>query len=87
MRPGAGYDALWHSNGPVYNNAAIELAFFSSLSVYAQCYLLIRVARPHHTMPEGSDILFELDWMPDYAPLVRAYTDLCGKPPRPPLRD
>jgi hypothetical protein len=85
--PGAGYDTLWQSNGPVYNNAAINLTFFSSLSVHALCYLLIRLARPDFVMPEGSDILFELDWMSDHAPLMRAYTDLYGKPPKPPLRD
>jgi hypothetical protein len=86
-RPGADYGVLWQSNGPVYNDAAIMLTFFSSLSVQALCYLLIRLARPDFVMPEGSEILFELDWMPDYAPLVRAYTDLYGKPPKPPLRD
>ena len=35
-RPDAGYDALWQSNGPVYNNGAIKLTFFSSLSVHAR---------------------------------------------------
>jgi|SRR5215831_8072893 len=83
----AGYGALWESNGPVYNHEAITLTFFASLSVHALCYLLIRLARPDFVMPEGSDILFELDWMSDYAPLVRAYTDLYGKSPKPPLRD
>jgi hypothetical protein len=86
-RPDAGYGVLWESNGPVYNNEALRLTFFTSLSVYALCYLLIRVARPGFAMPEGSEILFELDWMPDHAALVRAYTDLFGKPPNPPLPD
>ena len=90
-RPDGGYGVLWQSNGPVYKNAAIKLTFLASLFVHALCYLLIRLlirlARPCFVMPEGSDILFELDWMPDYAPLVRAYTDLYGKPPQPPLRD
>jgi hypothetical protein len=85
--PGAGYDTLWQSNGPVYNNEAIRITFFSSLSVHALCYLLIRLGRPGFVMPEGSNILFELDWMSDHLPLVRAYTDLYGKPPKPPLRD
>ena len=78
--------ALWQSNGPVYNNGAIKLTFFSSLSVHALCYLLIRLARPGFVMPEGSDILFELDWMQDHASLVGAYTELYGKAPKPPLR-
>jgi hypothetical protein len=84
--PGAGYDALWQSNGPVYDNEAIRLTFFAWLSVQALCYLLIRLARPDFVMPKGSEILFELDWMADYAPLVRAYTELYGKPPKPPSR-
>jgi hypothetical protein len=86
-RPDADYGVLWESNGPVYNNEAIRLTFFSTLSVHALCYLLIRLARPDFVMPEGSDILFELDWMPGYVSLVRGYTDLYGKPPKPPLRD
>jgi hypothetical protein len=86
-RPDGSYGALWQSNGPVYNNATIKLIFLSSLSVHALCYLLIRVARPGFVMPEGSEILFELDWMPDNAPLVRAYSDLYGKLPKAPLRD
>jgi hypothetical protein len=80
-RPDAGYGMLWESNGPVYNNKALRLTFFTSLSVHALCYLLIRLGRPSFDMPEGSEILFELDWMPDHAGLVRAYTDLFGKPP------
>jgi hypothetical protein len=79
--------ALWQSNGPVYNDDAIKLTFFATLSVYAMCYLLVRMARPGFVMPEDSDILFELDWMPDYAPLARAFTDLYGKPPKPPMND
>lgn len=75
-RPDAGYSVLWQSNGPVYNNEAIRLTFFLSLGVYAQCYLLVRLARP-----EGSEILFKLDWMPNHAPLVRGYTGLFGKAP------
>jgi hypothetical protein len=86
-RPDAGYGVLWQSNGPVYNNKAIRLTFFSALDIYALCYLLVRLARPQFVMPEGSEILFELDWMSDHAALVRAYADLFGRPPKPPLRD
>jgi len=86
-RPDASDGALWQSNGPVYNNEAIRLTFFNTLTVYAICYLLVRLARGNFVMPEDSDILFELDWMPDYALLVRAFTDLYGKKPRPPLTD
>jgi len=82
-RPDADHAALWESNGPVYNHAAIMLTFFASLSVHALCYLLIRLARPDFVMPERSDILFELDWMSDYVPLVQAYTDLYGNSPKP----
>jgi hypothetical protein len=83
-RPDASDSALWQSNGPVYNNAAIALTFQTTLLVYALGYLLVRLARPDFVMPEDSDILFELDWMPDYSLLVRGFTDLYGKKPRPP---
>lgn len=83
-RPDSSDGALWESNGPVYNNAAIKLTFFTTLSVMATCYLLVRLARYGFIMPEDSDILFELDWMPHYTELVRAFTELYGKSPRPP---
>jgi hypothetical protein len=86
-RPDASDSALWQSNGPVYNAEAIKLTFFSALSVYAINYLLVRLARPFFNIPEDSDILFELDWMPEYPVLVRACTELYGKPPKSPLKD
>jgi hypothetical protein len=86
-RPDASDGALWQSNGPVYNNEAIILTLYTALSVFAVCYLLVRLARRAFVMPEDSDILFELDWMPDYAKLVRAFTELYGKAPRPPMTD
>jgi hypothetical protein len=86
-RPDASDGALWRSNGPVYNNEAIRLTFCTTLSVYAMCYLLLRLARHDFIIPEDSDILFELDWMPDYVPLTHAFTDLYGKPPKPPLTE
>ncbi|CPF06304.1 hypothetical protein [Burkholderia pseudomallei] len=84
-RPDASDGALWRSNGPVFNSAATRLTFVTTLSVYAMCYLLIRLARNDSAIPEGSNILFELDWMPDYQLLKQAYTDLYGRPPAPPL--
>jgi hypothetical protein len=86
-RPNSSDGALWQSNGPVYNDEAIRLTFFATLNVYAVCHLLVRLARPDFTMPEGSNILFELDWMPNYVKLVQAFTELYGKPPNPPLTD
>jgi hypothetical protein len=80
-RPDASDGALWQSNGPVYNNAAIELTFFTTLVVLAECYLLVRLARRGFSMPEDSNILFELDWMPSYAELACAFTELYGKAP------
>ena len=56
-RPDASDGALWQSNGPVYNNEAIRLTCFTTLTVYAICYLLVRLARPEFVMPEDSDIL------------------------------
>jgi hypothetical protein len=84
-RPDSNDGSPWESNGPVYHNAAIKLTFFTTLSVMAACYLLVRLARPGFVMPEDSDILFELDWMPHHAELVRAFTDLYGKAPKPPM--
>lgn len=86
-RPDASDNALWQSNGPVYNAQAIALTFFTALSVYAMCYLLMRLARPEFTMPEDSDILFELAWMADHATLVRAFEDLYHKAPNAPLKE
>jgi hypothetical protein len=86
-RPDASDGALWKSNGPVYDSEATRLTFFTTLSVYAMCYLLIRLARRDFVMPKDSNILFELDWMPDYLLLKQAYTDLYGEPPAPPLTD
>jgi TIR domain len=42
------------------------LTFFTTLSVFAMCYLLVRLARRGFVLPAGSDILFELEWMPNY---------------------
>lgn len=84
-RPNASDGALWKSNGPVYDSEAARLTLFTMLLVYAICYLLIRLARSDFAMPEDSKILFELDWMPDYQLLKRAYTDLYGEPPASPL--
>jgi hypothetical protein len=86
-RPDSSDGALWESNGPVYNNEAIKLTFFTTLSVYALCYLLVRVARSGFTIPQHSEILFELDWLPGFAMLVTAYTELFGRRPKPRLKD
>jgi hypothetical protein len=81
------YGVLWRSNGPVYNNDAIWLTFTTALLIYALCYLLVRLARPKFTIPADSDVLFELDWIQDYATLVSAYTELLGTTPKPPLEE
>jgi hypothetical protein len=52
------------------------LTFFTSLSVYAICYLLIRIARPDFALPPDSRILFEEDWMPNRAGLAKAFEQL-----------
>jgi len=80
-RPDSSDGALWQSNGPVYNNAAIKWTFFTTLSVYALSYLLARLARRNFTMPEDSKILFELDWMPNHQTLVQAFSELYGHTP------
>ncbi len=86
-RPDSSDGALWQSNGPVYNNEAISLTFVSTLTVCAACYLLVRLARASFKVPTDSEILFELDWMPHYDTLVKAYTELFQRMPNPPLKN
>jgi hypothetical protein len=75
-RPNSSDGALWESNGPVYNNDAVMLTFFTIISVYAICYLLIRIARPNFALPPDSRILFEEDWVPNRAGLAKAFEQL-----------
>jgi hypothetical protein len=44
-RPDSSDGTLWRSNGRVYVHEAMMLTFFTTLSVYAICYLLVRIAR------------------------------------------
>lgn len=81
-RPDASDGALWHSNGPVFKNEAFNLVFMTMLDAYALSHLLARMARPRQALPADSEILFELDWMPNHAVLVRGYAELFGHPPR-----
>jgi hypothetical protein len=62
-RPETSDGDLWESNGPICSDKAVTLTFESSLQVYAICYLLVGIARPGFTMPDGSRRLFELDWL------------------------
>lgn len=73
--------ALWRSNGPVYVHQGVMLTFFTTLSVYAICYLLIRIARPDFTLPPDSRILFEEDWMPNREAIARAFEQLYKERP------
>ncbi|MET4790933.1 hypothetical protein ABIF64_003111 [Bradyrhizobium japonicum] len=50
--------------------------FFTALSVYAICYLLVRIARPAFTLPEDSRILFEEDWVPGREAITKAFEQL-----------
>jgi hypothetical protein len=38
-------------------------------------------------MSKDSNILFELEWMPNYVEFVLAFTELYGKAPRRPMTD
>lgn len=78
-RPDSSDGALWQSNGPVYAHEAVMLTFFTTLSVYAICYLLIRIARRSFALPSDSRILFEEDWMPNREDLARAFEQLYGE--------
>jgi hypothetical protein len=75
-RPSSSDGALWESNGPVYVHEAVMLTFFTTVSVYAICYLLIRIARPSFALPPDSRILFEEDWVPNRDGLARAFEQL-----------
>jgi len=75
-RPDSSDGALWESNGPVYKDEAVMLTFFTILSVYAICYLLVRIARPDFAFPPDSRILFEDDWVPNRGGLAKAFEQL-----------
>ncbi len=75
-RPNSSEGALWESNGPVYAHKAVMLTFFTTVSVYAICYLLIRIARPGFVLPPDSRILFEENWVPNREGIARAFEQL-----------
>jgi hypothetical protein len=77
-RPDSSDGDLWESNGPVYAPKATMLVFFTTAAVYAICYLLIRIARPSFTLPAGSGILFEADWVPNREGIAKAFQQLYG---------
>lgn len=80
-RPNSSDGELWKSNGPVYNHDAVMLTFFTTLSVYAICYLLLRIARPDFALPPDSRILFEEDWVPNREGIARAFEQLYKERP------
>lgn len=75
-RPGSSDGALWRSNGPVYVHEALMLTFFATLSVYAICYLLVRIARPSFALAPESRILFEEEWVPNRDGIAKAFEQL-----------
>lgn len=75
-RPDLSDGALWQSNGPVYAHEAVMLTFFTTLSVYSICYLLVRIARPRFVLPPDSRILFEEEWVPNHEGVARAFKQL-----------
>lgn len=78
-RPDSSDGALWRSNGPVYVNEAIMRTFFMTVSVYAICYLLVRIARPKFVLPKDSRIVFEEDWVPNREGIAKAFEQLYGE--------
>jgi len=78
-RPNSSDGALWQSNGPVYAHEAVMLTFFTTVSVYAICYLLVRIARPGFALPPDSRILFEEDWVPNREGIAKAFEQLYGE--------
>ncbi len=75
-RPNSSDGALWESNGPVYAHEAVMLTFCTTVSVYAICYLLIRIARPRFSLPPDSRILFEEDWVENRNGIAKAFDQL-----------
>lgn len=75
-RPDANDGVLWESNGPVYNGYAIRLVYDMNLSVYATCYLLAKIARPKLQLPSKCKILFEFEWLPGHADILKAFNQL-----------
>lgn len=73
---------LWESNGPVYAHEAAMLVFMTALSVYAICYLLVKIARPSFELPTDSRILFEEDWVRGRESLAIAFEQLFHEPPK-----
>jgi hypothetical protein len=78
-RPNSSDGDLWASNGPVLVHEAVMLTFFTTLSVYAICYLLIRIARPSFTLPTNSRVLFEADWVSNREGVAKAFEQLYGE--------
>lgn len=78
-RPDSGDGALWNSNGPVYAHEAVMRTFLTAVSVYAICYLLIRIARPRFVLPPDSRILFEEDWVENRNGIAAAFEQLYGE--------
>lgn len=75
-RPDSSDGALWESNGPVYVHDVLMRAFFTVLSVYAVCYLLVRIARPAFVLPKDIRILFEENWVPGREAIAKAFEQL-----------
>jgi hypothetical protein len=75
-RPDSSDGSLWQSNGPVYTHEAAMLTFFTTVSVYAICYLLVRIARPSFVLPPDSRILFEEEWVPNRERTAKAFEQL-----------
>lgn len=60
----------------MYAHEAVMLTFSTTLSVYAICYLFIRIARPGFALPPDSRMLFEEDWVPNREGVARAFEQL-----------
>jgi hypothetical protein len=75
-RPNSSDGEVWESNGPVYAHEATMLVFFTTVAVYATCYLLIRIGRPNFVLPARSRIVFEAGWVPHREGIVKAFEQL-----------
>jgi hypothetical protein len=75
-RPDSSDGMLWRSNGPVYVHDAMKLTFEMTISVYAICYLLVRIARPRFVLPGSGRVLFKEEWITNGGSLAKAFEQL-----------
>ena len=60
----------------MYVHEAVTLTYLTAVSVYAICYLLVRIARPNFALSPDSRFLFEDEWVPNREGIAKAFEQL-----------